>query len=75
MMGSTLAANLSASAVTASTAFLRATASLGLPKVTPRAFAADRACRVRVEMGARSFSGAGRTGQRLDENFSDQEGS
>src|SRR6266481_533793 len=36
MMGSTLAANLSASAFTASTAFLRATWSLGLPRVTPR---------------------------------------
>ena len=34
-MGSTLAANLSASAVTASSAPLRATESLGLPRVTP----------------------------------------
>src|ERR1700738_4830367 len=52
MMGSTLPANLSASVVTASSAPLRATESLGLPRVTPRAFAAARACRVRVEMRA-----------------------
>ena len=56
MMGSTLAANLSAEAVTVSTALLRATWRLGLPRVTPRALAAARACRVRVEIRARSFS-------------------
>jgi hypothetical protein len=56
MIGSTLAANLSASVVTASSALLRATESLGLPRVTPRAFAAARACRVRVEIRERSFS-------------------
>jgi hypothetical protein len=56
MIGRTFAANLSASAVTACTALLRATESLGLPRVTPRAFAAASACRVRVEMSARSGS-------------------
>ena len=56
IMGRTFAANLLALEITASTALLRATWSFGLPKVTPRAFAADRACRVRVEISARSFS-------------------
>jgi hypothetical protein len=35
---------------------LEALKSLGLPRDTPRALAAERACRVRVEMSARSFS-------------------
>jgi len=56
MMGSTLATNLSASVVTAASALLRAIESLGLPSVTPRALAAARACRVRVEISERSFS-------------------
>jgi TolB-like protein/class 3 adenylate cyclase len=56
MIGSTLAANLSASADTASKAFLRATWSLGLPRVTPRALAAARACRVRWPIIFSSFS-------------------
>ena len=54
--GRTFAAYLSASAFTASTAPLRATWSVGLPRETPRAFAAARACRVRVLINARSFS-------------------
>jgi hypothetical protein len=52
MIGRTLAANLSASAVTASTALLRAAWSLRLPRATPRTFAAARACRVRVLINA-----------------------
>src|SRR3954471_17931868 len=37
-------------------ALLRGTLSLGLPRVTPRALAAARACRVRVLISARCFS-------------------
>jgi hypothetical protein len=43
MIGSTLAANLSASAATASSALLQAAESLGLPRVTLRAFVAASA--------------------------------
>jgi hypothetical protein len=70
MMGSTLAANLSAPAVTASTALLRAIWSLGLPRATPRAFTAARACRVRLEMRASKpwrRTGAARKDQRDQE--------
>jgi hypothetical protein len=49
----TLAAYLSASAFTAFTALLRPMWSVGLPRDTPRALA-ESACRVRVEMRARS---------------------
>ena len=78
MIGRTLAANRSASAETASRAILRAIWSLGFPRVTPRAFAAARACRVRVNQRALLLGESGKEvedeGVNVRAEFGDQEG-
>jgi hypothetical protein len=56
MIGSTLLAARSASAMTAATAALRAASILGLPSLTPFALAAASADFVRPEIKVRSFS-------------------
>ena len=56
MIGATLFAKRSAFAFVPSTARRRTSARWGLPRTTPRAFAAFRASRVRCEISCRSFS-------------------